>query len=204
MLKPDAVRLAVACLAWPLLAGCPARVEDSHAFRAACHGDRLGTTERRNAAIEAGYAVHRQFDCIELSSFTEAVERKAREAAARTPEAIARRDAEWARDEAERRARFSAARGAASDAPVPPTPVARLEANSAPESIMAAVKDIGPEVAAQIVEARHRQAFRDWPDLVTRVPGLRAARTAVLASWAGLTVDGQALQGAAPPAGYLP
>lgn len=204
MLKRDAARLAAALLAVPLLTGCPERIEDSSAFRAACHGERLGTSERRNAAMEAHYAINRQFDCIDKASFVEESERKARDAAARTPEAIARRQAEWEREEAARRSRAPAAQGPAPTAPDRATAVVRLEANSAPESVLAAARDIGPEMAAQIVQARDRQPFRDWADLVARVPGLGAARTAVLASWNGLTVDGRALRGAEPPAGYLP
>lgn len=205
MLKPDAARLAAALLACTVLAGCPGRIEDSSAFRAACHGDRLATTERRNAAMEDGYAINRQFDCIDKASYTEATEIRAREAAARTPEAIAQREAEQARENAERRARMEAAAEVpASREPVPPAPVARVEANTAPESVLAAMKDIGPEVAAQIVAARSERPFRDWADLVGRVIGLRATGPAVRASMGGLTVDGQALQGAGPPAGYLP
>ena len=50
---------------------------------------------------------------------------------------------------------------------------------------------------------RALRPFRDWGDLVTQVTGLRAAQPAVLASMGGLTVDGQPLPSAAPPAGYL-
>jgi competence protein ComEA len=82
--------------------------------------------------------------------------------------------------------------------------VARVEANTAPESVLAAMKDLGPEVAAQIVATRSQRPFRDWADLVGRVIGLRAAGPAMRASMGGLTVDGQALEGAGPPAGYLP
>ena len=198
------LRLAMVLLAWPLLAGCRGKVEDSAAFRAACHGDRLGTVERRNAAMEDGYAINRQFDCIEQASFVAVEAQKARDAAARTPEAVAQQQAQWQREEAERRSRTRPADDAASAMPGPPTAVARVDANSAPEAALAAIKTISPEVAAQIVEARNLRPFRDWGDLVTRVIGLRAAQPAMFASMGGLTVDGQALQDAAPPAGYLP
>jgi len=194
----------MALLAWPLLAGCPGRVEDSAAFRAACHGERLGTVERRNAAMENEYVINRQFDCIDLASFAEVEAQKARDAAARKPEAVAQRQAQWEREEAERRSRIRPAEDATSAEPGPPTAVAKIDANSAPEAALAAIKTVGPGVAAQIVEARNLRPFRDWGDLVTRVIGLRAAQPAALASMGGLTVDGQPLQGAAPPAGYLP
>lgn len=207
MLKPDAARLAATLLACTMLAGCPGRIEDSSEFRAACHGDRLATTERRNAAMEDGHAINRQFDCIDKASYIEATEIRAREAAARTPEAIARREAEQARENAERRARVEAAAAAevpASREPVAPAPVARVEANTAPESVLAAMQSVGPAVAAQIVAARSERPFRDWADLVGRVIGLRAAGPAMRASMGGLTVAGQPLEGLGPPAGYLP
>lgn len=197
------LRLATALLAWPLLAGCPGKVEDSAAFRAACHGERLGTVERRNAAMEDGYAINRQFDCIAQASFVAVEAQKARDAAARTPEAVAQQRAQWQREETERRSRARPADDAAAAVPGLPPAVARVDANFATEAALAAVKAVGPEVAAQIVGARNQRPFSDWGDLVTRVIGLRAAQPAMFASMGGLTVDGQALQGAAPPAGYL-
>ena len=56
--------------------------------------------------------------------------------------------------------------------------------------------NVGPATARNIVEERDKAPFRDWGDLVRRVVGLSAAKTALFASTGGLVVDGRSLEGA--------
>jgi len=49
----------------------------------ACAGPPLGTIEARNNAMDAGYEINRQHDCIDQTSFKEIERQRAREAAAR-------------------------------------------------------------------------------------------------------------------------
>lgn len=186
-----------------LVAGCSSSVEDSPAYKAACHGPPLRNVEQRNQAQEDGYEINRMFDCIDKASFLVVAEQKASLAAANTPEAIARREADRARWLEEQQARAAAARSASdeasSDASPPPT-VIPIEVNSAGESELAGIPAIGTSVAAQIIEQRRQRPFSNWADLVSRVVGLSSAQSAAYASIGGLTVGGQSLIGAPPDA----
>ena len=184
-----------------LLTGCSKSVEESPAYQAACYGPPLRSIEQRNKAMEDGYSINRQYDCIDRASFA-AVERQQIEwKAANTPEAIARRDAEFAaqreRDIAER-ARQAAAEESQAAEPLPAIVLHDVDANAASEADIASVITVGPNVAAQIVEERNKRHFSDWADLVHRVVGLSAAQPAVYASICGLTVNGRSLEGAPP------
>jgi competence protein ComEA len=73
-----------------------------------------------------------------------------------------------------------------------------VEANSANRAQLEQVRHIGPPLADAILAARERGgAFKDWPDLMQRVRGIRDARAAKL-SEAGLTVGGRAYLPAIP------
>ena len=149
--------------------------------------------------MEDGYEINRQYNCVDKASFIAMAEQKAQWEAANTPEAIAKREAEFAaqrdRDRAQR------ARQAAIEASQPPEVLApfvlrNVDVNTASEAEIADLPSVGPEVAAKIVDAREQRRFRDWPDLVNRVVGLSAAQPAVYASICGLNVDGKSLEGA--------
>jgi DNA uptake protein ComE-like DNA-binding protein len=188
-----------------IFAGCSAPSEESTAeYQAACHGPPLRTVEERNKAMEDGYAISRRYDCIDKASFAAVAQEQARWQAANTPEAIAKRQAEFdqqrQRDEQDRQTREAAAQAAARNESAPIIVLHNVDVNSATQADIANVISVGPEVAAQVVAERHKRRFADWPDLVNRVVGLSAAQTAVYASICGLSVNGKSLDGAPPNA----
>jgi competence protein ComEA len=65
-----------------------------------------------------------------------------------------------------------------------------VEANSANRAQLEQLRHIGPPLADAILVARNKDgAFKDWPDLMARVRGIRDAKAGKL-SEAGLTVGG--------------
>lgn len=76
---------------------------------------------------------------------------------------------------------------------------AAVEINSANRADLETVKGIGPGLSAKILKAREAGAFKDWADMVQRVPGVGAGSAGKL-SKAGLTVGGAAFDPAAMPA----
>ncbi len=72
-----------------------------------------------------------------------------------------------------------------------------VEANTANRAQLEQVRHIGPPLAEAILVSRTKDgAFKDWPDLMARVRGIRDAKAGKL-SEAGLTVGGAPY--AAPP-----
>lgn len=189
------------------LAACAPAVEDTPAYKAACEGPPLrGDTARRNQAFEEGYEINRTFDCIDKASYAQVNEQKARSAAEGTPEALARREAERLRRLAEEQAAAAAAAPAPGTGGEPaaagrPAPaVVRVDVNTASEAELAAIPPLDRGTAARIVEQRSIRPFTGWEDLVSRVVGLSAAQSAMMASVSGLTVNGASLPGAPPDA----
>lgn len=198
--------LLVSGLLSSLTTGCAPALEDTPDYRAACEGPPLRSVERCEQAMQDGYAINRRYDCIDKASFAAVNEQAAKWKAANTPEAIARRAAEFAqqkqRDDAERRTRDAAQQEAERQAAEnePAIVLRHVDVNTAAQADIAGVISVGPEVAAQIVAARHERRFRDWADLVNRVAGLGAAQPAMFASVCGLNVNGKSLDGAPPDA----
>ena len=65
-----------------------------------------------------------------------------------------------------------------------------VDANTANRAQLEQLRHIGPPLADAILVARDKDgAFKDWPDLMARVRGIRSAKASRL-SEAGLTVDG--------------
>jgi competence protein ComEA len=65
-----------------------------------------------------------------------------------------------------------------------------VDANTANRAQLEQLRHIGPPLAEAILVAREKGgAFKDWPDLMARVRGIRDAKAAKL-SEAGLTVGG--------------
>jgi len=191
--------LLAALLLSQSLSGCSRRGEDSSAYQAACHGPPLRTLEQRNRALEDGYEINRQYECIDKASYIAVSEQRAQWAAANTPKAIAERKAEREKMIAEERARAAIANESTEPvAAPPPFTLKHVDANTASESELASVPSVGPAVAAQVIEERNKRHFSNWADLVSRVVGLSAAQTATYASVCGLNVDGQSLLGAPP------
>jgi competence protein ComEA len=76
---------------------------------------------------------------------------------------------------------------------------AAVDANQASQADLETVKGIGPGLSTKILDARKSGAFKDWTDLVDRVPGVGPGNAARF-SQAGLTVSGVAYTAAAPAA----
>lgn len=74
--------------------------------------------------------------------------------------------------------------------------MADVEVNQGSVADLDAIKGIGPALSGRIVEARKQGDFKDWADLIARVPGIREAAAARLSA-AGLTVNGRPYE---PPA----
>jgi len=67
-----------------------------------------------------------------------------------------------------------------------------LDINQANEAELDSVKGMGPVLSAKVLKARTQGPFKDWPDLMQRVSGIRQNKAQQF-SEQGLTVDGQAL-----------
>jgi competence protein ComEA len=80
---------------------------------------------------------------------------------------------------------------------------AAVDANTASQAELEAVKGIGPSMATRILDARKSGAFKDWADMQTRVKGVRDAKSAKLSA-DGLTVNGSAFKAAAADASARP
>ena len=76
---------------------------------------------------------------------------------------------------------------------------AAVEVNQASQAELETVKGIGPGLSGKILEARKNANFKDWSDMVDRVPGIGPGN-ATRFSQAGLTVGGATYDGTAVPA----
>jgi competence protein ComEA len=66
---------------------------------------------------------------------------------------------------------------------------AAVDVNRASEAELDSIKGIGPGTSSKILDERKKGPFKDWADLIARVPGVGKASAARLSD-AGLTVDG--------------
>lgn len=179
----------------------------SAAYLAVCEGGPLRTTAHRNQAMEDGYDINRQYDCVTKQSATAVATAKAQWAAKNTPEPIAARQAEADRSSAENnlrnamRAQIEARAVAAREkrrAEDSAPGIVTTEVNTATAEQLAGLQWLGAEVAQQIVTERTKRRFDSWNDLVHRVEGLSTVETGMRASAFGLTVNGSSLKGAEP------
>lgn len=74
--------------------------------------------------------------------------------------------------------------------------MAAVDVNTASEADLDSVKGIGPGTSSKMLEQRKAGKFKDWPDLIARVPGIGDKRAAKLSA-EGLTVNGAKYQPAA-------
>jgi competence protein ComEA len=81
--------------------------------------------------------------------------------------------------------------------------LAGVDVNKASAADLDSIKGIGPSTSTKIVEARKTTPFKDWNDLVKRVPGIGEKRAAQLSAQ-GLTVNGEAYKSAYAPATAKP
>ena len=77
--------------------------------------------------------------------------------------------------------------------------MAAVDVNTASEADLDSVKGIGPGTSSKMLEQRKAGKFKDWPDLIARVPGIGDKRAAKLSA-EGLTVNGAKYQPAAAEA----
>ena len=68
-----------------------------------------------------------------------------------------------------------------------------LDINQANEAELDSIKGMGPALSAKVLKARAQGPFKDWPDLMQRVSGIRQNKAPQF-SKQGLTVNGQAFQ----------
>lgn len=80
---------------------------------------------------------------------------------------------------------------------------AAVDVNRADRAELETVKGVGPGLSAKILKAREAGEFKDWSDMVTRVPGIGTASAGKL-SQAGLTVGGAAFDASQIPASTKP
>jgi competence protein ComEA len=73
---------------------------------------------------------------------------------------------------------------------------AAVDINTATVADLDSIKGIGPGTSSKILEARKASPFKNWGDLMQRVPGIGDKRAAKLSS-EGLTVNGEAFKPAA-------
>lgn len=66
---------------------------------------------------------------------------------------------------------------------------APVEANKATEAELRTIKGIGPRMAAKLLDARKQSDFKDWNDMVDRVPGVGPGNASKMSAH-GLTVNG--------------
>ena len=67
--------------------------------------------------------------------------------------------------------------------------MAALDVNTASDAYLDSVKGIGPGTSGKMLEQRKAGKFKDWSDLIARVPGIGEKRAAKLSN-EGLTVNG--------------
>lgn len=76
---------------------------------------------------------------------------------------------------------------------------AAVDVNKATEAELDAIRGVGPAMSKRIRDARTQKDFKDWPDFMSRVKGVKEKAAAKLSA-EGLTVNGQSFSGAAPAA----
>ncbi|MDM0104463.1 helix-hairpin-helix domain-containing protein [Variovorax sp. J22R24] len=72
---------------------------------------------------------------------------------------------------------------------------AAVDANKASDAELDSIKGIGPALSKRIVEERKQGEFKDWPDFMSRVKGVKEKAASRL-SGEGLTVNGQTFSNA--------
>lgn len=75
---------------------------------------------------------------------------------------------------------------------------AAVDINKATVADLDSIKGIGPATSAKMMDERKTAPFKDWADLIQRVPGIGDKRAAKLSS-EGLTVNGDAFKPTAKP-----
>jgi competence protein ComEA len=72
---------------------------------------------------------------------------------------------------------------------------AAVDVNKGTVADLDGIKGVGPAMSKRILEARKEGEFKDWPDLMQRVKGVKEKKAEKLSA-EGLTVNGQSFGGA--------
>ena len=75
---------------------------------------------------------------------------------------------------------------------------AAVDINKATVADLDSIKGIGPATSAKMLDERKASPFKDWADLIQRVPGIGDKRATKLSAQ-GLTVNGDAFKPVAKP-----
>lgn len=70
---------------------------------------------------------------------------------------------------------------------------AAVDVNTASQADLDSIKGIGPGTSSKLLEQRKSAKFKDWADMIQRVPGIGDKRAAKLSA-EGLTVNGAAFK----------
>lgn len=76
---------------------------------------------------------------------------------------------------------------------------AAVDANKGSAADLDGLKGIGPAMSTRIIDARKQGEFKDWPDLMSRVKGVKEKKAAKLSA-EGLTVNGESFKADTPAA----
>lgn len=71
--------------------------------------------------------------------------------------------------------------------------LAAVDVNTASQADLDSIKGIGPGTSGKLLEQRKSAKFKDWADMIQRVPGIGDKRAAKLSA-EGLTVNGAAFK----------
>ncbi len=71
--------------------------------------------------------------------------------------------------------------------------MAAVDVNTASEADLDSIKGVGPSTSGKMLEQRKSAKFKDWADLIERVPGIGEKRATKLSA-EGLTVNGAAFK----------
>jgi competence protein ComEA len=74
---------------------------------------------------------------------------------------------------------------------------AAVDVNKGTVADLDGIKGVGPAMSKRILDARKEGEFKDWPDLMQRVKGVKEKNAEKLSA-EGLTVNGQSFGGGAP------
>ncbi|WP_432730624.1 ComEA family DNA-binding protein [Variovorax sp. W6] len=74
---------------------------------------------------------------------------------------------------------------------------AAVDVNKGTEADLDGIKGVGPSMSKRILDARKQGEFKDWPDFMQRVKGVKEKKAAKLSA-EGLTVNGKSFSDAAP------
>ena len=73
------------------------------------------------------------------------------------------------------------------------TAFAAVDVNNASPADLDSIKGIGPGTSSKLLEVRKTGKFKDWSDLIERMPGIGEKRAAKLSA-EGLTVNGESFK----------